>query len=183
MNRKHHAWFKYCDSERQVFIGGVLIKLYGQVYGMKKKIVLVCFFSVTMTLLMLPIAPIAAIETDNPSTQMSLDNFQNYAKEETLDSPLRMGYILIHVAAFTPGNGIRPYQGANISVRGLFYSYTGETDESGDCLLKVHTNLFRPIHYRVKVSIPPGDWLHTKRISFFMQPREVVYKQFLFIVL
>ena len=149
---------------------------------MKKKILFFCFF-VVMILVVLPAS--ATSDTNkaqqlisNDTTDMEGDNEQG-----TLDSPLFTGYILIHVYTYTPGIGIQSYSGANISVRGFLYSYKGQTDEAGDCLFNVHTNLFRVKKYIVKVQIPPENWLHTQRISFFIEPREIVYKEFLFLVL
>lgn|GEM_PF-1405928 len=92
-------------------------------------------------------------------------------------------YLLIHVSLYTLGKGIRPYEGANISVRGLFFSYLGTTNDQGDCLFQVHTHLLRGKRYVVKVSIPPADWLHTKINTLILKPRGIIYKDFLFIVL
>jgi hypothetical protein len=149
---------------------------------MKKKIVVFCLFAVII-LMVLPAAPTLAIPTKQQLSQDCEVAPAIDSKQATLDSPLFTGYILISVYTYTPGLGIRPYQGANITIRGLFYRYSGETDETGDCLFKVHTNLFRTKKYFVRVSIPPGDWLHTKRISFYLEPRQIVYKEFLFVVL
>lgn len=152
--------------------------------AMRKNLKFICYF-VVMMLLVLPVA--SAIDSDNEQRvdqdSVAFTNTTSETGKGTLDSPLFTGYLLFHVFTYTPGVGIHPFQGANITVRGFFYSYSGQTDESGDCLFKVHTNLLRMKKYVVKVSIPPGDWLHTKRISLLIEPREIIYRDFLFIVL
>lgn len=149
---------------------------------MKKKIVVFCIFAV-MLLVTLPVLSSAAAEKEQQLVRFANSELHNDEATGTFDSPLLTGYILINVMTWTPGVGIHPYEGANISVKGLFYSYSGETDESGDCLFKVRTNLFRPKNYHMKVSIPPGNWFHTRRTSFFIMPRQIAFKEFLFIVL
>lgn len=99
-------------------------------------------------------------------------------------APLELtGYLLIHVSVYTPGEGLHPYMGANISVKGLFHKYNGQTDERGDCLFQLHSRLFRPKLYFIKVSIPPADLLHTKINSMYMQTGQIVYRDYLFVVL
>ena len=149
---------------------------------MKKKIIFFCYFAVIM-LLVFPSISVISISTGEEMVQDAITSVDNKGEQESLESPLFTGYLLFQVLTYSPGVGIRPYAGANITVRGLFYSYSGQTDESGDCLFKVHTNLIRMKKYFIKVSIPPGDWLHTKRISLLLEPREIYYKDFLFIVL
>jgi hypothetical protein len=100
------------------------------------------------------------------------------------ENPLELtGYLLIHVSVYTPGEGLHPFLGANITVKGLFYKYTGQTDERGDCLFQLHSRLFRPKLYFIKVSIPPEDWLHTKINSMYIQTGQIVYRDYLFVVL
>jgi hypothetical protein len=146
---------------------------------MKKKELYFCMFTV-LVLLVLPVGSAlnASLEdqnvtscNDTPEIKVSLDPF------------LFTGYILIHVYTYSPGVGIAPCVGANVTARGFLYSYQGQTDDSGDCLLQVHTNLFRAKRYVVKVSVEPGDWLHTRRITVLLQPRQILYKEFLFIAL
>ncbi|MBN1860890.1 MAG: hypothetical protein JW840_05460 [Candidatus Thermoplasmatota archaeon] len=149
---------------------------------MKKKIIFFCYIAVT-GLLVLPSISAISTSTEQGFVQDAVTSMQIQGEQESLDSPLFTGYLLFQVLTYTPGIGIRPYAGANITVKGFFYSYSGQTDESGDCLFKVHTNLIRMKKYFIKVSIPPGDWLHTKRISLLLEPREIYYKDFLFIVL
>ena len=149
---------------------------------MKKKIIFFCYIAVTV-LLILPSISVISISTGERVVMHTITSMKNKGEQESLESPLFTGYLLFQVLTFTPGVGIRPYAGANITVKGLFFTYSGQTDESGDCLFKVHTNLIRMKKYFIKVSIPPGDWLHTKRISLLLEPREIYYKDFLFIVL
>lgn len=146
---------------------------------MKKKQLYFCIFAM-FVLLILPVGSAMNEQTEEQTRTSRVDSQEG---KGSLDSPLFAGYLLIHVYTYTAGVGFEPYEGANITVKGFLYSYTGQTDETGDCLFKVHTNLFRQKKYFVKVSISPDDWLHTKRISFFIQPRQILYKEFLFIVL
>lgn len=131
---------------------------------MKKKIVMFCFFVVTI-LWVLPVVASINTVTEQP---------ENIAG---------MGYLIIHVFTYTPGSGFHPYQGANISIRGLLYSYNGTTDTNGDCFFNVHTKLFRAKIYFVKVSIDVQDRLVTRRDFISVLPREIEYKEFLFVVL
>lgn len=149
---------------------------------MKKKLLFFCFLAV-MTLLALPVTSIAAPYHELQPLFQSTTQPPNDDGQGTLDSPWFTGYLLIRVLTYSPGEGIHPYERANITVRGLFYSYNGQTDETGDCLFKLHTNLFRPKKYFVRVSIPPDDWFHTKRVTFFIEPRQIIYREFLFVVL
>lgn len=149
---------------------------------MKKKIIIFCFLMITM-LMVLPMASSYCLVTERQPFVASGFEKQLYeAKEKSVPSKIS-GYLLIHVSVYTPGEGVHPYEGANISVRGLLRSYQGTTDERGDCLFHVYTHLFRAKRYVMKVSIAPDDWLHTKINSLFIEPREIVYKDFLFIVL
>lgn len=146
---------------------------------MQKKIGFFCLF-VTLLFVCLAFAPSDCISAKSQTSTTS--------GPETLDhntqKPMGMtGYLLVHVSVYTPGKGIRPYAGANVTMKGLFFSYQGTTDEQGDCLLQVHTHLLRGKRYIVKVSIPPANLLHTKINSLVIEPTEIVYKDFLFIVL
>jgi hypothetical protein len=131
---------------------------------MKRKIGLLCLF-VVMILLVVP----NIVSSDAISAQ----------PEPTLG----IGYLIIHVFTFTPGSGFHPYQGANISLRGFFFSYNGSTDENGDCFFTVHTNLLRPKVYFAKISIETQNRVMMKRDLITMFPRQIEYKNYLFIVL
>jgi hypothetical protein len=86
------------------------------------------------------------------------------------------------VFAFTPGQGIHPYKGANITARGLFHSYNGTTDEKGVCVLKVHAPFFRTKLYFVKVSIISHNRVVTKIAFLHTRALRLAYEGFLFFV-
>jgi hypothetical protein len=149
---------------------------------MRKKIVVYCVLMIT-TLMMVPMVSSYSLVADQQAF-FDRENEKQQSEMQEPSGPTEItGYLLIHVSVYTPGEGLRPYEGANISVRGLFYSYNGQTDEKGDCLFQVHTHLFRAKRYFVKVGIPPENWLHTKIFSIFVEPWEVIYRNVLFIVL
>jgi hypothetical protein len=152
-----------------------------RVMVMKKHHVLLCLAAVVL-LVTLPIGE-ATSTVQNQSMLQKSSQQSDESEQVFFDSPLFTGYILIHVYTYSPGVGIAPCVGANVTARGFLYSYQGQTDDSGDCLLQVHTNLFRAKRYVVKVSVEPGDWLHTRRITVLLQPRQILYKEFLFIAL
>jgi len=147
---------------------------------MKKKIELFCLFLITIVMIP-PAVSSSSLVSEQQGVMTSTDEYFVY-QEKPISSVLT-GYLLIHVSVYAPGEGLHPYVGANISVKGLFYKYTGQTDERGDCLFQLHTKLFRPKLYFIKVSIPPENWLHTKINSVYLQSGQVVYKDFLFVVL
>lgn len=149
---------------------------------MKKKIMVFCFFVITV-LMVLPVVSSYSVESEQQAFMASAVEKQNSAAKEKPVPAELTGYLLIHVSVYTPGEGLHPYMGANISVRGFLFRYSGVTDERGDCLFQVHAKLFRAKRYFIKVSIPPEDWLHTKINSIYIQPRQIVYKDFLFVVL
>jgi hypothetical protein len=149
---------------------------------MKKKIEFLCFFVITM-LMVLPVASAYSLVAEQqPLMSSGVETQDSNVQEEPVPAEIT-GYLLIHVSVYTPGEGLHPYMGANISVKGFFFSYSGKTDEQGDCLFQVHTHLLRVKRYFIKVSIPPEDWLHTKINSLFIQRGQIVYRDFLFIVL
>ncbi|MCX6662194.1 MAG: hypothetical protein NTY91_06555 [Euryarchaeota archaeon] len=149
---------------------------------MKKKIMVFCFF-VLMALMVLPVvSSYRVVSEQKSSTTSAVEKQISDIQEESLPTVLT-GYLLIHVSVYTPGEGMHPYEGANISVKGFFFSYSGQTDERGDYLFQVHTKLFRAKLYIIKVSIPPEDWLHKKINSLYIQSGQIVYKDFLFVVL
>lgn len=131
---------------------------------MKRKNGLLCLCVVTI-LLVVPTAISSGTSLEQP------------------EPSLGTGYLIIHVFTFTPGSGFHPYQGANISLQGFFFSYNGSTDENGDCFLTVHTNLFRPKVYFAKISIDTQDRVMMKRDFITMFPRQIEYKDYLFVVL
>jgi hypothetical protein len=149
---------------------------------MKKKIMVFCFFVVAVLLALPVVSSLRVVSEQQPLTTSAVET-QNCDVQEKPVPVVLTGYLLIHVSVYTPGQGLHPYAGANISVKGLFFSYNGQTDAQGDCLFQVHTKLLRAKLYFIKVSIPPGDLLHTKINSLYVQSRQIVYKDFLFIAL
>jgi hypothetical protein len=149
---------------------------------MNKKFVFFCFF-VVMTLVVFPVVSSYTTIKELSSVQDTADEKQGSTVQEKPETTVITGYLLIHTSTYSPNIGFHPYPGANVSVRGFLYSYTGSTDDQGDCLLKVHTNLLRAKMYFVKISIVSQDRLVTKRDSVFIEPRQIIYEEYLFIVL
>lgn len=149
---------------------------------MKKKIGVFCLF-VVMMLLVLPIISANSTFKQQPTVQNIGAKKQGCMVQEKPEAIVGKGYLLIHVFTYTPGIGIKPYQGATVNVRGFLYSYNGTTDEWGDCLFNVHTKLFRAKLYFIKVSILSHDREVTRRNSIYIQTRQLLYKEFLFVVL
>lgn len=141
-----------------------------------------CFFMLTM-LMAAPVVSSYSLVVD-PQVQFnrSVENQQAEVQESPEPTGF-FGFLLIHVMIYTSDDGLRPYEGANISAKGLFYSYKGQTDENGTCLFQVHTPFFRAKRYFVKVTIEPEDWLHKRFASIYVEPWEVIYREFLFIEL
>lgn len=149
---------------------------------MKKKILGFCFF-IMVVLMVLPVASSSPMGSPLQSSPRSPFETQSSTGQDTPTSFELTGYLLIHVSVYTPGVGLHPYDGANITIKGLFHDYTGRTDDKGDCLFQLHSKLFRPKLYFIKVSIPPEDWMHTKINSLYIQTGQIVYRDYLFVVL
>jgi hypothetical protein len=147
----------------------------------EKNIVVFCFFVVVM-LLVPPVVVSSSFSKDQSVVQNIDTKKQGCEAERPSERTLGKGYLLIHVFTYTPGSGFHPYHGANISIRGILYSYNGTTDEDGDCFFTVHTKLFRAKIYFVKVSIVSQERVTTKRDFIYMLPRQIEYKEFLFVV-
>ncbi len=149
---------------------------------MRKKIGVCCLLGILL-IVCLPVVSSDSLMMKQTSHALPGDELSLSDNQVTSSAPVLTGYLLIHVSVYTPGQGMHPFVGANISVKGLFYKYNGQTDDQGDCLFQLHTKLFRTKLYFIKVSILPGDLLHTKINSLYIQSRQVVYKDFLFIAL
>jgi hypothetical protein len=149
---------------------------------MKKKILGFCFFIVLM-LMVLPVVSSYPLVSPQQSSQVSAVETQSCTEPAAPTSFELTGYLLIHVSVYTPGEGLHPYDGANITIKGLFHQYNGKTDDKGDCLFQLHSRLFRPKLYFIKVTIPPEDWMHTKINSMYIQTGQIVYRDYLFVVL
>lgn len=148
---------------------------------MKKKIV-VCCLLVTIALVAMPM--VSAFRTFEGQSTIWETNFETQStliKEKQVSS-LGNGYLLFWVFSYSPGQGINPYQGANVSARSLFHFYNGTTDEKGICVLKVNAPLFRENLYFVKVSIVSHNHTHSKRAFIHMRALQVEYKESLFVV-
>jgi hypothetical protein len=149
---------------------------------MRKKIVVYCFFMIMVLMISPVVSSYSLVADQQPLFDQSSDT-QQLEVQETLAPAGFSGFLLIQVMMYSVDDGLHPYEGANISVRGLFYSYKGQTDENGTCLFQVHTHLFRAKRYFVKVTIEPKDWKHTRFTSINMEPWEIYYRQFLFLEL
>ncbi len=148
---------------------------------MKKKNVIFCLFAV-LVLTALPVVSSSSTIAEVQTVQKTEAEKNICEVQETPESAEMTGYLLIHVYTWFPLKGFHPYPAANISVKGFFYSYNGTTDENGDCLLRLHTNLLRAKMYFIKVSIIKNDRVVTRRTSIFIEPRDIIYKEFMFIM-
>ncbi|MBN2600229.1 MAG: hypothetical protein JXA75_06790 [Candidatus Thermoplasmatota archaeon] len=149
---------------------------------MMKKIVVYVVFMLAM-LMMVPAASSYGVVTDQHALFDRSVDTQQVEVQETAAPAGFSGFLLIHVMMYSLDDGLHPCEGANISVRGLFHSYKGQTDENGTCLFQVHTHLFRTKRYFVQVTIEPKDWKHIRFASIYMEPWEILYREFLFLEL
>jgi hypothetical protein len=151
---------------------------------MKKKNLIFCLFAV-FVLTVLPVVSSSSTITELRTVQRTdVEKIISQVEEKPATAELT-GYLLVHVNSWQLGSGFpgfQPYPGANVSARGFLYSYNGTTDENGDCLLRLHTNLIRAKMYFIKVSIFSNERLVTRRTSIFIEPRDIIYKEFLFII-
>jgi len=148
---------------------------------MKKKNLIFCLFAV-LVLTVLPVVSSSTTITE-PRAVQKTDVEKIISQVEEKPAPAELtGYLLVHVIGWQLGSGFQPYPGANVSARGFLYSYNGTTDENGDCLLRLHANLLRTKMYFLKVSIVSNERVVTRRTSIFIGPRDIVYKEFLFLI-
>jgi len=147
---------------------------------MKKKMV-VCCVLVSMVFIMTPlVSAIRSIDGQSAAVNMKAVQ-QSIATDETQSSSIRNGYLLLLVFVFTPGQGVSPYTGANITARSLFHRYNGTTDTNGACVLKVQAPLLREKVFFVKVSIVKENGQERSRIAFMsMKAWHLAYRIFLF---
>ncbi len=139
---------------------------------MKKKMGMICFVVILM-LLMVP--AISALD-------MQKDSKKHNSTTQNSQTKVGIGYLLVHVLAFTPGTGFHPYKGAVVTVKGFLYSYNGTTDENGDILFSVQTKLFRPKVYFVKASVMSNNRTVSRINTVMIHWQQIVYKDFLFLV-
>jgi hypothetical protein len=139
---------------------------------MSKKI-LTCSLLLILTFI---IAPIATAYSPLP------EQLVQQPVTETPQGILGTAYIAVIVLTYTPGQGIKPCQGADIHLRSILRSYNGTTNEKGIHLFAVHTSLLREKHYLATVSINAQNQT-MMRIGFIhLKARQVVYKGFLFLL-
>ena len=150
---------------------------------MKKKIVVLCLFVALMVIMIPSISALNMPKEQSTIRHTEVSEKQESNIQKNPEQTLSTGYLFIHVFAFTPGIGIYSYKGAVVKVISFLYSYNGTTDDNGDIVFTVHTKLFRPKIYLVKVSVISNDRLVSKINSIFIERKQIVYKEFLFVVL
>jgi hypothetical protein len=146
---------------------------------MKKKIMACCLL-INLFLVAIPATAQVSLETQPIISKRDIKD-QAIAPNERQTSPIRTGYLLLLVFTYSFGKGISPYQGANVTVKSLFHSYNGTTDENGVCAVKVQAPLLREKTFFVKVSIVRNDRVVSKRAVISMQALEIAYRSFLFL--
>ena len=147
---------------------------------MKKKLVVFCVLA-SLVFIMTPL--VSAVQTiEGQSSILNLkDMQQRVIKDETQRLSLRNGYILLLVFVYTPGQGVSPYVGANITARSLFHHYNGTTDTSGVCVIKVRAPLLRDRFFFIKVNIINESGHARSRIAFMsMRAWHLATRIFLF---
>lgn len=136
---------------------------------------------VSLVFVMTPLASaVQSIEGQSPVVNINHEQ-QSIAMDEKQGASLRNGYLLLLVFIYTPGQGVSPYTGANITARSLFHHYNGTTDSDGVCLIKIHAPLLREKLFFIKVSIVNEDGHARSRIAFMsMKAWHIAYQIFLF---
>ena len=147
---------------------------------MKKKMVVYCLL-VSLVFIMTPlVSAVRNIEGQSPVVNINYEQ-QSVAMDEKQGVSIRNGYLLLLVFVYTPGQGVSPYAGANITARSLFHSYNGTTDSNGVCVMKVHAPLLREKLFFIKVNIVSEDGHARSRIAFMsMKAWHIAYRIFLF---
>ncbi len=146
---------------------------------MKKKMVICC---VLMSLVFLMTPLVSAVQhIDSQSLLQTIDHEQSVPSGEKQGSSIRNGYLLFLVFVYTPGQGVSPCAGANITARSLLHRYNGTTDSSGACVLKVKAPLLRERVFFIRVSIVNGNGQTRSRIALMsMKAWHLAYRLFLF---
>ena len=147
---------------------------------MKKKMVVYCVL-VSLVFILTPLASAGQhIQGVSPGVNLS-DAQQRVSVGNPPEPSLRNGLLLVLVFMYTPGQGIGPFAGANITAKSLFHKYNGTTDANGVCLLKVHAPWLREKLFFVKVSIINQAGHARYRIAFLtMKAWHLAYRIFLF---
>jgi hypothetical protein len=126
------------------------------------------------------VSAVRNVESQSTLINKTLDN-KILSTKETQEPSLRNGLILLLVFSYTPGQGVSPVVGANITARSLLHSYNGTTDSNGVCVIKVHAPLLREKVFFIKVSIVSTDGHARSRIAFMsMKAWHLAYRIFLF---
>jgi hypothetical protein len=144
---------------------------------MKKIGIIYCFL---LSLILIATPLISATGLPKNSFQAPAGDVQLSDSGEGQPSAIGGGYLLLLVFTYAPGKGINPYQGANITVRGLFHSYNGTTDQNGICLLKVRSPLLHEKIYFVKTSIISNNRTISRHAVLEIRGPRISYKGFLF---
>ena len=136
---------------------------------------------VSLVFMMTPlVSAVRGVECQSTILNKTIDS-QSLFTEETQGPSLRNGYLLLLVFIYTPGQGVSPYIGANITAKSLFHRYNGTTDNNGVCVIKVHAPLLRERLFFIKVSIVSADAHARSRIAFMsMKAWHIAYRIFLF---
>jgi hypothetical protein len=101
---------------------------------------------------------------------------------ETQEGILGTAYIVIVVLTYTPGQGIKPCQGADIHLRSFLHSYNGTTNEKGIHIFPVHTALLREKYYITTASIQLQNTTMQRIGLIHIRAKQIIYKGFLFVV-
>jgi hypothetical protein len=147
---------------------------------MKKKMVVYCLL-VSLVFIMTPlVSAVRSIEGQSPIVNINHEQ-QSLAMDEKQGASIRNGLLLLLVFVYTPGQGVSPYVGANITAKSLLHRYNGTTDSNGVCVIKVHAPLLREKVFFIKVSVVSGDGHARSRIAFIsMKAWHIAYRIFLF---
>ena len=148
---------------------------------MNKKLVILCLFVIGMLSLTPAISASVVLKEQSVVHKVAIEK-QGRLPSEKPEAMLGVGYLLVHVFAFTRGMGFYSYQGAFVTVKGFLYSYNGTTDENGDIVFTVQTKLFRPKLYFITVIAQANNRTMTRMSSIFIERKQIVYKEFLFLI-
>jgi hypothetical protein len=147
---------------------------------MKKKMVVYCFL-ISLVFIVTPLgSAVQSIEGQTPIMNINHQQ-QSLAMDEKQYASLHNGYLLLLVFIYTPGQGISPYAGANITAKSLFHRYNGTTADNGVCMIKLRAPLLRDRLFFIKVSIINQAGHTRSRIAFVsMKAWHFAYRIFLF---
>jgi hypothetical protein len=149
---------------------------------MKKKIIIFSLFSL-MTLLVPSFASAYGTFSEQPQMmKTAVEQQRNIGTEKKSEARLGTAYLAISVIAYTPGLGIYPCPGANIHIKGLFYSYNETTDENGFLIFEVHAPLFRQKLYFITINLTTPDRV-LKRLDFVsLRAQQIYSREYIFFI-